>query len=229
MSMIAKFASIPPDRLMQIIADPDLVTEEFDESVGVPAANPRMFADLLKNDPMKNEMIRRASQILRSSIGSMDPAMLERVKKSLGAAGIDPEELVSGGAGAKLIEMMRQRAQAINARVQSSRRGDPADGAQSRSGEVITLEKAWHAVHYLMCGATEPGSSPLSQIVMGGTEIGEDLGYGPARYFEADKVPAFVGELTRAGLESEMQARFDSAQMTAAQIYPFGWQPDDLN
>jgi hypothetical protein len=80
-----------------------------------------------------------------------------------------------------------------------------------------------------MCGATEPGSTVLSQVVMGGTEVGEDLGYGPARYFEANKVPDLARELTRAGLEAEMQVRFDPAQMTTLQIYPFGWQPSDLN
>jgi hypothetical protein len=122
---------------------------------------------------------------------------------------------------------MRQRAQAMNAHVQSSRAGGSAS-AQSPAGAVISLEKACHGVHYLMCGATDPGSTLLSQVVMGGTEVGEDLGYGPARYFEADKIPDIVRELTGAGLESEMQARFDPAQMTTAQIYPFGWQPSDL-
>jgi len=50
----------------------------------------------------------------------------------------------------------------------------------------------------------------LSQVVMGGTEVGEDLGYGPARYFEPKLVLYIVGELTRAGLEAEMQGRFRS-------------------
>jgi predicted translin family RNA/ssDNA-binding protein len=68
----------------------------------------------------------------------------------------------------------------------------------------------------------------LSQVVMGGTEVGEDLGYGPARYFEPKLVLDIVGELTRAGLEAEMQGRFDPAQMTNEKIYPFQWNAADL-
>src|ERR1700693_2094442 len=110
MSMLAKFARIPSARLQQVIADPNLVTEVFDESEGSPSVTPGMFTDLVnKNDPSKNELIRRASQILTSSIRSMDPAMSELVKKSLGAAGIDPETLSKGIGGDKLIELMRQR------------------------------------------------------------------------------------------------------------------------
>jgi hypothetical protein len=212
--------------LTEIIADPDLVTELFDESERAPSVTMQTLAEQVTNDPMKNELIRRASEILRSSIGTMEPAMRELVQKSLGAAGIKPEDLMSGGS-AKLLELMRQRAQAMNAHVQSSRAGG-STGAQSPAGAVISLEKAWHGVHYLMCGATDPGSTLLSQVVMGGTEVGEDLGYGPARYFEADKIPDIVRELTGAGLEPEIRARFDPAQMTTAQIYPFGWQPSDL-
>ena len=55
---------------------------------------------------------------------------------------------------------------------------------------------------------------------MGGTEIGEDLGYGPARYFEAKEVAAIARELSRPTLEAEMTARFDPAQMATLGIYP---------
>jgi hypothetical protein len=73
MSMIAKFARIPPDRLTEIIADPDLVTELFDESERAPSVTMQTLAEQVTNDPMKNELIRRASEILRSSIGTMEP------------------------------------------------------------------------------------------------------------------------------------------------------------
>ena len=55
---------------------------------------------------------------------------------------------------------------------------------------------------------------------MGGTEVGEDLGYGPARYFDAGEVANLASELSRPNLEAEMTARWDPAQMATLGIYP---------
>jgi Domain of unknown function (DUF1877) len=58
---------------------------------------------------------------------------------------------------------------------------------------------------------------------MGGTEVGDDLGYGPARYFEPSEVVDIARELSRPPLEAEMAARFDPNQMTRLSIYPGQW------
>ena len=58
-------------------------------------------------------------------------------------------------------------------------------------------------------------------------EIGDDLGYGPARYLEADEVAAIARELSRPNLEAEMTARFDPAQMANLGIYPGGFDAAD--
>jgi hypothetical protein len=83
-------------------------------------------------------------------------------------------------------------------------------------------------VHYLLCGQPQAGSDLASQAVMGGTEVGDNLGYGPARYFEADRVAAIAKELSRPNLEAEMEARFDPDQMMQLGIYPVQFDdPDD--
>ncbi len=64
---------------------------------------------------------------------------------------------------------------------------------------------------------------------MGGVEVGEDLGYGPARYFDADKVQAIARALSSASLEAEMIARFDPPKMTSLGIYPGGWKAADVD
>jgi uncharacterized protein DUF1877 len=79
-------------------------------------------------------------------------------------------------------------------------------------------------VHYLLCGAAEPDSTILGQAVMGGTDIGDDFGYGEARYFTANQVAETARELRRANLEAEIKARFDPARMSSAGIYPGGWE-----
>src|ERR1700724_3006719 len=47
-------------------------------------------------------------------------------------------------------------------------------------GAAISIDKSWHGVHYLLCGAAEPTTTLISKAIMGGTEVGDDFsGYGP--------------------------------------------------
>jgi hypothetical protein len=100
---------------------------------------------------------------------------------------------------------------------------EPPDGSRSEDQHPgLSLDKAWHGVHYLLCGEAEPGPTPAAQAVLGGTEFGDDLGYGPARYFPVEQAAAIARELSRAGLEAEMKARFDPAELSRLGIYPGG-------
>jgi hypothetical protein len=95
----------------------------------------------------------------------------------------------------------------------------------------MSLDKAWHGVHYVLCGEAEPGATLLSQAVLGGVELGDDegfSGYGPPRYFTAAQVSELGQALSRPELESEAAARFDAARMSQIQIYP-GWRPSDAD
>ena len=96
-----------------------------------------------------------------------------------------------------------------------------------RSNRVLSLEKAWHGLHYLLCGKLEPAPGPLGQAVFGGSEIGEDRGYGPARYFAPSQVAEIAGALQSSGLERELHGRFDGEAMTQLGIYPGVWETDD--
>jgi hypothetical protein len=44
------------------------------------------------------------------------------------------------------------------------------------------VDKAWQAIHFLLCGDSLEGAPPLGNVVMGGKELGGDLGYGPALF-----------------------------------------------
>jgi len=94
---------------------------------------------------------------------------------------------------------------------------------QGAHGE-LSLDKAWHGVHYVLSGTVEPNGSLLGQAVLGGTETGEDFsGNGPARLF----TPAHVAELAEAladpQVEQDVTGRFDPQRMRELSIYPFGW------
>jgi hypothetical protein len=92
--------------------------------------------------------------------------------------------------------------------------------------DVLSLDKAWHGVHYVLCGAVEPGDSLASQAVIGGAEVGGDFsGYGSARCFTAAQVAELAGALAGPEVEREASERYDPERMAELSIYPFGWSP----
>ncbi len=86
--------------------------------------------------------------------------------------------------------------------------------------EIFELNQAWHILHYLLSGSDAEGDWPSTFIMFGGQEIGQDLGYGPARLLTKellDDVAKF--------LNTQSQQSLDTAYVTQnieqAKIY---WQ-----
>lgn len=94
----------------------------------------------------------------------------------------------------------------------------PDDG-DGEPANAVDVDKAWHGIHYLLTGCAEGGPAPLSWAVMGGEEVGEDLGFGPARILQPAEV-GMVSAALSATDEATLKARFLPDRMTAAQIYP---------
>lgn len=95
--------------------------------------------------------------------------------------------------------------------------GDDDDGAS------ICLEKAWHGLHFLLTGDPWGGDGHRAFLLSGGTEQGEDLGYGPARQFDAEEVQEIAQELANLTAE-ELWSGFDPEAMAAADIYGADWE-----
>lgn len=92
----------------------------------------------------------------------------------------------------------------------------PDDGEPPHS---LSLDKEWHGLHYLLTGEPEGGPLPLALTVVGGTEFGPDLAFGPARYLTPEQVAAVARSL--AGLSrATLVQRFDPHDMQAKDIYP---------
>lgn len=87
------------------------------------------------------------------------------------------------------------------------------------SGPGISLDKAWHAIHFLLTGAAAEGDWPEGFIVSGGAEIpGTDMGYGNARIL----TPAQVGEVNEVLRELDAEAlheRYNPDKMDELSIY----------
>jgi len=92
--------------------------------------------------------------------------------------------------------------------------------------EEIDIDKAWHGIHFLLTGSAGETESALGAVIMGGEGVGDDLGYGPARYL----TPERVKELARALAEvkpEDLVKNFDPEKMTDQQVYPLIWDEGD--
>ncbi|MFP5392400.1 MAG: YfbM family protein [Gammaproteobacteria bacterium] len=104
----------------------------------------------------------------------------------------------------------------------------PAYLYDTRSDESVDLDKAWHAIHFVLTGEEYGGEGPLAQAVLGGVPIGdEDVGYGPARGLSAADVKAVAAALEQV-TESDLRAKFDADALTEAEIYPQIWDEGDV-
>ena len=87
----------------------------------------------------------------------------------------------------------------------------------------LDIDKAWHAIHFLLNGDPWEGEPPLVNAVLGGETIGDvDVGYGPARSLEPDEVRALADALSDIS-SAELLERFDPRALNEADIYPQGW------
>ena len=91
----------------------------------------------------------------------------------------------------------------------------------STPNDQIDIDKAWAGIHFLLTGSnSEGGKPPLAHVIIGGTDIGDDVGYGPARYIEAEEVKQ-IYDAFRDISEDELKGRFDPEKMKESKIYPF--------
>lgn len=91
--------------------------------------------------------------------------------------------------------------------------------------ETCDLDKAWHAIHFLLCGSDWQGEPPAAFLLNWGVEAGEDLSYGPARVFAAVEIAEIDNHLSGV-TEADLRSRFDPVRMMELDIYPPIWDRD---
>lgn len=92
----------------------------------------------------------------------------------------------------------------------------PEDG-ETDPAHSMDVDKAWHGIHYMLTGQAEGGEAPLAWAIMGGKEVGDDIGLGPARLLTHVQVSMIAEALPD---EDAFKAAFDPQAMQAAGIYP---------
>ncbi|MET4728160.1 hypothetical protein ABIE09_001967 [Lysobacter enzymogenes] len=79
------------------------------------------------------------------------------------------------------------------------------------------LDKAWHAIHFVLTGSAWAGDAPWAWAVLGGTPVGEDeAGW---RHLPAEQVRE-VAQALAALPPAEFARRYDAQALAEAQIYP---------
>jgi hypothetical protein len=202
MSMLATFVEVEPGLFERIQGDPAIAEDLFMPDL------PAIF------DPanVRAAVLDRGPQLLAGALGNFPAELRAQIEQSLGRT---QQALSRGEGGEELFALMQ------------SRMGGPSGGSGGKAqgaGAELSLDKAWHGVHYVLSGTVEPNGSLLGQAVLGGSEIGEDFsGYGPARLFTPAQVAELAGALDDPQVEQDAAARFDPDRMTQLRIYPFGW------
>ncbi|KON88032.1 hypothetical protein AF332_15215 [Sporosarcina globispora] len=93
------------------------------------------------------------------------------------------------------------------------------------------IDKAWHGIYYLLTGIADlehPIESTLGLAIFGGTEISEDLGYGPLRYLESEEVKEITTALESVSIR-DFASRYNVKDINKYDIYPLDaqWAEED--
>ncbi|QOR68132.1 YfbM family protein [Cytobacillus suaedae] len=96
---------------------------------------------------------------------------------------------------------------------------------------ALDIDKSWHGIYFLLSGEPDlekPITSLVGEAILGGTEVGEDFGYGPMRYHEPTDVQNLYHELQKVSL-TDLSNRFDIKKFSENNIYPMyrKWSLED--
>jgi len=70
------------------------------------------------------------------------------------------------------------------------------EDAEDPFKDQLSLDKEWHVIHYILCGSDSPNGTALGDAILGGSAVGGDLGYGPARLILPDQIKTINSALT---------------------------------
>jgi hypothetical protein len=141
------------------------------------------------------------------------PAVAELRRKMAATAPANPNDTRAVQAWIANAGKMAEELMAQDARLQP-----PPAAPQPAADGPLNLHKSWHVLHYLFTGRAWDGPLPAATLLLGGREIGRDLGYGKARIVAAADTSAFAQFLS--GLSAgDLKRRLDMRAMQKLDIY----------
>jgi hypothetical protein len=95
------------------------------------------------------------------------------------------------------------------------------------TADRISLEKAWHGLHFLLTGEVWEGHGPLAFLLAGGEQIGDD-DESPLRWFAPEETNQ-IHEALSSISDDKLWSRFDAAEMERQEIYPGIWDEPEAD
>jgi hypothetical protein len=96
------------------------------------------------------------------------------------------------------------------------------------SDDFLDIDKSWHGIHFLLTGDVWEGEPPARDVILGGETLGEDVGYGPARFLSVEEVQKVHSYLSK--LESNiLKKNYKPEELEKNEIYPNGWGDEDYD
>jgi hypothetical protein len=84
---------------------------------------------------------------------------------------------------------------------------------------TLDLHKYWAILQYLLAGNLGwPAAAPLTDPILGGVEIGDDMNYGPGRFLTAEQVREIANRLGNLSWET-ISFAFDPEAMRSVGVY----------
>lgn len=94
--------------------------------------------------------------------------------------------------------------------------------------DYLYIDKAWHGIHYILTDSSWEGEKPQSLVILGGDDIGDDLGYGPGKLIMPDEVIEVSKYLNSIDLIT-FRRKFNPDSFEKAEIYPQGiWYEEKM-
>lgn len=92
----------------------------------------------------------------------------------------------------------------------------------------LVIDKTWHGIHFLLTGKVWRKGGILGNAIMGGVEIGDDLGYGPARYLRPHEVKE-TSDALELVKECDLKSKFNPDEIMKKKVYPFSSRCDEVD
>lgn len=92
---------------------------------------------------------------------------------------------------------------------------------RTMTASMVSLEKAWHGLHFLLTGEAWEGEGPLAFLLAGGEQLGDDED-SPVRWFTPEETIVIQQSLANVS-DEELWARFNPGEMEDQGIYPGIW------
>ena len=95
-------------------------------------------------------------------------------------------------------------------------------GSRTATEDSVSLEKAWHGLHYLLTGEAWGGQGPLAFLLSG-----DDADEGGPRWFSTGETKK-IHDALKAVSDDQLWSRFDADVMEDQDIYPLIWdEPEE--